>query len=94
MKQADGLGPNGEKLWVHVSCSLWIPEVGLPWLLVELELSFLGPAVPIGWLGFRAWCCVAKLLLFYLSIESPMNLATAVVSLGCTHDGWTHRCGW
>ena len=41
MKQADGLGPNGEKLWVHVSCSLWIPEVGLPWLLVELELYFL-----------------------------------------------------
>lgn len=27
MKQAHGLGPDGEKLWVHVSCSLWIPEV-------------------------------------------------------------------
>lgn len=20
-------GPSGEKLWAHVSCSLWIPEV-------------------------------------------------------------------
>ncbi|CAM9671614.1 unnamed protein product, partial [Ectocarpus sp. 12 AP-2014] len=27
MKQVLGNGKNGEKLWVHVSCSLWIPEV-------------------------------------------------------------------
>lgn len=57
MKQADGLGPNGEKLWVHVSCSLWIPEVCC-FLLVFFEISFPSCAALFDWFGsvpFRAF---------------------------------------